>query len=100
MSIGLIQICSQCRREVEVYCSEHPEASVEVIHVEQAAHLQTCWHCGQALSLINIRLALEDIGGGLAIDKINLCCPGHSATTGCPSYRAEDLESMAYWYLV
>lgn len=100
MSEGLIQVCSQCRREVEVYCAEHPEAALEVIHIEQAAHLQSCSHCGQTLSPRNIRLALEDIGGGLAIDKITLCCPGHSEETGCPRYRAVDGESMAYWYMI
>lgn len=100
MSVGLIQMCSQCRREIEVYCSEHPEAPVEVIHIEQVAHLQACAHCGQVLSPRNIRLALEDIGGGLSIHKITLCCPGHSEETGCPSYRTADLESMAYWYMI
>ncbi len=97
---GTVQICSQCRREVEVYCAEHPEVRVEVIHVEQAVHLQTCSDCGQTLSAVNIRLALEDIGGGLPIDKITLCCPGHTEGVGCPSYSVVDRESMAYWYMI
>lgn len=86
--------------EVEIYCPEHPAARVEVIHIEQAAHLQACSHCGQMLSPVNIRLALEDIGGGLAIDKITLCCPGHTEETGCPQYQAADRDSMAYWYML
>jgi hypothetical protein len=97
--MGIVQVCSQCRREVEVYCLEHPEVRVEIIHIEQATHLQTCSHCGQTLSAVNIRLALEDIGGGLAIDKITLCCPGHTEDAGCPRYRDEDGKSMAYWYM-
>lgn len=96
----MVQVCSQCRREVEVYCSEHPEVHLEVIHIEEAAHLQACSHCGQTLSAVNIRLALEDIGGGVMIDKITLCCPGHTEGEGCPHYQDADREGMAYWYLL
>ena len=98
--MGMIQVCSYCRREIEVYCPDHPEMRVEIIHVEQAAHLQACSRCGQELSAVNIRLALEDIGGGLALDKITLCCPGHEEAKGCPPYRDADRERMAYWYLL
>ncbi len=95
-----VQLCGQCGREVEVYCQEHPEAPVEVIRLEDAPHLQACSHCGQALSPVNIRLALEDIGGGLPLDKITLCCPGHIEDTGCPDYRDEHRGTMAYWYMI
>lgn len=98
--LGKVQMCSTCGQAVDVYCPAHPEARLEVIQIEQAMHLQRCSHCGQALSPDNIRLALVDIGGGVAIDRITLCCPGHIENEGCPAYRAEDHWTMAYWYMV
>lgn len=98
--MAIIQVCSHCQQQVEVYCAAHPEARVESIEIELVAHFQTCSHCGQTLSAVNIRLALEDIGGGVALDKLTLCCPGHMEDAGCPRYQADDSERMAYWYLL
>ncbi|MBM3222355.1 MAG: hypothetical protein FJZ47_00920 [Candidatus Tectomicrobia bacterium] len=98
--MNMVQVCSQCQREVEAACPAHPGAYVEHIHIEQVAHFQSCSHCGQALSAVNIRLALEDIGGGVALNKLTLCCPGHSEVLGCQSYQDDDHGRRAYWYLL
>ncbi|MGE3537019.1 MAG: hypothetical protein AB7N91_06205 [Candidatus Tectimicrobiota bacterium] len=95
-----MQVCSICKQTVDVFCAAHPEAHLDVVQIDYAPHLQHCSHCGQALSTTNIRLALEDIGEGLALERITLCCPGHLEDTGCPHYGADDHHIMAYWYLI
>jgi len=60
----------------------------------------TCSNCGQVLSEENIRLAMEDLGGDVAEDKITFCCPGYTDDKGCPGYGRDDRSEMAYWYTI